>query len=90
MGFQGHIKKGMVVVDEPLPLPDGTPVVVEPIATPADFWRAWSLDELAGRQGVCAPSRVEDLLGGWPADERDDGFEQAFRSWRDRELEDRA
>lgn len=89
MSFQGHIEKGMVVVDEPLPLPDGTPVLVEPIATPGDFWQAYSLDELARRQGVSAPTTVEDLLGGWPAEERDDDFEQAFRSWRYRELENR-
>jgi hypothetical protein len=89
MSFQGHIEKGMVVVDEPLPLPDGTPVLVEPIARPGDFWRSCSLDELARRQGACPPSTVEDLFGGWPAEERDDDFEQAFRSWRDRELENR-
>ncbi len=90
MSFPGHIEKGMVVLDHPLPLPDGTPVLVEPIATPSgDFWRAFSLDELAQQQGVPTPAKVEDLLGGWPADERDDDFEQAFRNWREQELEKR-
>jgi hypothetical protein len=90
MSFQGHIEKGMVVFDEPLPLPDGTPVLVEPITTSAGaFWQSYSLDELARQQGVSAPATVEDLLGGWPTDERDDDFEQAFRTWRERELEKR-
>jgi hypothetical protein len=88
MTFQGHIEKGMVVLDRPLPLPDGTPVRVEPIA-PADFWRSVSLDELANRQGVSEPGLVEDLLGGWPADELNDEFEGAFRRWREGELEHR-
>lgn len=34
MSFPGHVEKGMVVLDAPLPLPDGTPVLVEPITTP--------------------------------------------------------
>lgn len=33
MSFQGHIKDGMVVFDEPIALPDGTPVRVEPLPT---------------------------------------------------------
>jgi hypothetical protein len=90
MSFQGHIENGMVVLEQPVPLPDGTPVVVEPLgALPADFWESCSLDELAKRQGVSPPRRIEDLLGGWPADERDDDFEQVFRSWREGEGENR-
>ena len=87
MSFQGHVEKGMVILDQPLPLPDGTPVLVEPIAAAGDFWQSHSLDELAKRQGVSAPKAVEDLLGGWPTDERNDDFEEAFRSWREAELE---
>jgi len=85
MSFQGHIEKGMVVLDRPLPLPDGTPVRVEPIA-PADFWHPVSLEELAIRQDVSAPGSVEDLLGGWRADELSDDFERTFLRWRELEL----
>jgi hypothetical protein len=29
--FDGHIENGVVVFDQPVPLPDGTPVRVEPL-----------------------------------------------------------
>ena len=32
MTFTGQVIEGKVVFDEPLPLPDGTPVRVEPLA----------------------------------------------------------
>jgi hypothetical protein len=32
MSFQGHIANGVVVFDEPITVPDGTPVRVEVIA----------------------------------------------------------
>ena len=36
--IQGHIQNGMVVLDKPTPLPDGTAVRVEPIETaPSHF-----------------------------------------------------
>lgn len=89
MSFQGHIEKGMVVLNQPVPLPDGTPVLVEPVGPLSDFWQSCALDELAKRQGVSTSGRVEDLYGGWPIEERDDDFEQAFRTWRERELEKR-
>src|SRR5262249_54547911 len=88
MSYEGHIEKGMVVLDQPLPLPDGTPVRVEPITpTPADFWQSYSLNELAARQGVTVTKDPNELLGGWPEDELDDGFEQAVVRWREQELE---
>ena len=31
MTYRGHVKKGVVVFDEAVPLPDGTEVGVEPI-----------------------------------------------------------
>jgi hypothetical protein len=52
---------------------------------PLDFWESYTLDELARRHGVPLPSSPNELLGGWPEDELDDDFEQAFREWRDRE-----
>lgn len=87
MVFEGHIEKGMVVLDAPLPLPDGTPVRVEPIAA-SGFWQSLSFAELARQQCVSAPKAVEDLLGGWPAEDRDDDFEEAFTRWREQELDD--
>lgn len=89
MSFQGHIEKGMVVLDEPLPLPDGTQVRVEAVALVPDFWRSASLDELARRQGGSATGSIEDLLGGWPLDELNDEFEEAYLGWRKRELDQR-
>jgi hypothetical protein len=34
MSFTGHVLDGAVVMDEPLPLPNGTAVRVDPLATP--------------------------------------------------------
>lgn len=33
MSFQGHVEDGAVVMDEPLPLPNGTAVEVNPLST---------------------------------------------------------
>lgn len=88
MVFEGHIENGMVVLGAPLPLPDGTPVRVEPIAA-VGFWQSLSLRELARQQCVPAPKTVDELLGGWPAEDRDDDFEEAFLRWRERELDER-
>jgi hypothetical protein len=91
MSFQGHVEKGVVIFDEPVPLPDGTPVLIEPLAPQlADFWQSHSLSDLAHRQGVQLPQSVDDLLGGWPVDEMDDDFDQAFREWRQSESRPRA
>lgn len=88
MSIHGHVQNGMVVLDQPLPLPDGTRVRVEPVAGPDErFWHSPSLDELARQQDVAKPASVENLLGGWPADELDDQFEQAILDWRQSELE---
>jgi len=42
---------------------------------------------LARRQGVSVLESPEEMLGGWPDDELDDGFENVVASWRERELE---
>ncbi len=89
MSFQGRIEKGMVVLDQPLPLPDGTQVRVEAMAPVPHFWQSASLDELARRQGVSAAGSLEDLLGGWPADELNYEFEEFYLGWRERELDQR-
>jgi hypothetical protein len=88
MQYQGHIENGVVVFPEPVPLPNGTAVRVEAlVAGVADFWRSCSLDELARQQGVSVPRSTEEMLGGWPDDELDDGFEDVVSSWRESELE---
>ena len=87
MKYQGHVEKGMVVMDQPLPLPDGTAVRVEPLVPAfSSFWQSRTLEELAREQGVNTPESFDELVGGWPPEELDDDFEQAMRSWRQREL----
>jgi hypothetical protein len=41
-----------------------------------------SWEELARQQGVRPVERLEDLAGGWPADQINDGFEEALERWR--------
>jgi hypothetical protein len=82
MGFEGHIENGIVVTNQPLPLRDGTPVRVEPVASPNDFWRSATLGELAREQGILPPASFEELLGGWPTEDLNDGFEEEMRKWR--------
>jgi hypothetical protein len=90
MVFQGRAENGTVVLQQPLPLPDGTPVLVEPAIKAADFWQSSSLEELARQQGIAALRSTDELLGGWPADEVNDNFEEAVLAWRERELEHRS
>jgi len=40
-----------------------------------DFWKSWTLEELAEVQGVGPVTDPKALLGGWPGDV-DDGFEE--------------
>ena len=44
--------------------------------------RGATFEELARQQGVRPVRRLEDLLGGWPEDELNDGFEEALAAWR--------
>jgi len=88
MIIQGHVHRGVVVLDEPVLLPEGTEVSVQPLRSiPDSFWHTATLDELACQQGVDRVHGDEDLLGGWPEDEVDDGFEQVVVRWRQGELE---
>ncbi len=84
MVFAGRIENGVVVFREPVPLPNGTAVRVEATELqPADFWESCSLDELVRCQGVGAPEATDDVQGGWPTDELDDGFENVVRLGRE-------
>jgi hypothetical protein len=95
MTYGGHIENGVVVFDQPVGLPEGTQVRVEPLPpvgqreSPShdDFWQNRTLDEVAAEQGVKPVTDLDETLGGWPEDELDDGFDHAVASWRDAELE---
>ena len=88
MRYKGRVQNGVVVFAEPVQLAPGTEVHVEPVVPQGtDFWESCSLEELARQQGVSVPASADDMLGGWPDDELDDGFEDVIASWRERELE---
>lgn len=44
------------------------------------------LDQLAAAQGVGPLASMDQLAGGWPAEFRDDGFEDDLRARRDEDL----
>ena len=52
----------------------------------AEFWHRASFEDIARRQGIRPVERLEDLLGGWPEDEVNDGFEVALERWRQESL----
>ncbi|MEP7009031.1 MAG: hypothetical protein ABJC13_01785 [Acidobacteriota bacterium] len=53
-----------------------------PAARADEFFRHESFEELARAQGVRPATRLESYEGGWPADQLDDGFEEALLAWR--------
>ncbi|MCL4789411.1 MAG: hypothetical protein KJ070_21920 [Verrucomicrobia bacterium] len=56
MSYKGTVKNGVVVLDPPAELPEGTSVRVEPEPPPTvrdeDLDPAWRMDELAGDTGI--------------------------------------
>jgi len=46
------------------------------------FWHSPSLEEIARAQGVQPITNLEVIMGGWPEEELDDGFEEAILRWR--------
>lgn len=52
----------------------------------AGFWHSLTFEEIARAQGVQPVQRLEDIMGGWPDDERDDGFEEAIYAMRQEDL----
>lgn len=65
------------------------PLEISPIA-PANPSAGTDFLRLAREQGVRPVARLEDLLGGWPAEERDDGFEEALMQWRSLQVQPRS
>ena len=41
MSFQGHIENGVVVLDEPMSLPNGTVVRIEPVEASREKVESW-------------------------------------------------
>ena len=62
-------------------------VIPEKPAAPGSFWESPTIDDLAARQGVKPVESLDAIMGGWPEEEREDGFEQAVEEWRRTELE---
>lgn len=52
----------------------------------AGFWHSLTFEELARAQGIQPVQRLEDIMGGWPEDQREDGFEDAIRAMRQEDL----
>lgn len=92
MTVRGHIRNGNVVLDSKVPLPEGAEVDVvvrqkrrakkEKGKKRDRFWNGLTVEELAKEQGV-KHVPVEELFGGWPPEEINDGFDEAIRKWRD-------
>jgi len=61
MTYRGHMKNGVVVADGPIPLPDGTPVEIQPVdsSTPRNVWQ--KLSEFAGRAEGLPADAAENL-----------------------------
>lgn len=49
---------------------------------PGEFWSGPSLEELARMQNVRPVERLEEVVGGWPTEELQDGFEEELVRWR--------
>jgi hypothetical protein len=58
-----------------------------PTARRGEFWKSVSIDELPACQGVQAIRSLDDILGGWPEEEFEDGFEADIANARTASLE---
>jgi len=81
MTYRGHIRNGVAVLDEPAELPDGTPVVIQLVAS-FGFHEDLSLAQLAERQQVEPVTQAADLAGDWPPDDSLEEFLSAVREGR--------
>ena len=79
MTLDGRIHDGVVVFSQPVPLPEGTPVRVEP--TP-NFWQDKSLEEIAREQGAVPITALDELVGDWPEEDSVDDLLAMIRKAR--------
>ena len=82
MTYRGHIRQGVAVLDEPVNLPDGTPVRVAVDRSDAEFWEGKGVELLAREQGIEPCTDPRDLVGDWPSDESLDQFVALIRGSR--------
>jgi hypothetical protein len=50
--------------------------------SPGELSPGFTLEELARMQNVRPVERLEDIVGGWPVEELQDGFEEELARWR--------
>ena len=91
MEYRGTVSHGMIQPSEPLKLPEGTEVAFHPVASQTreqsaaengQFWRGFTLDELAREQGVAPAQALDDLAGDWPEEDDINEFLRSIREWR--------
>ena len=62
MGYRGRVKNGTVVVDEPLPLPEGTEVTIAPAEQPATMpGSGGAAEALRGLAGLFPAEDIEEI-----------------------------
>lgn len=82
MTYRGKVHNGVVVFEGASPT-EGTAVEVRPLTAGGAARRDQStVDRIASEQGVTRVVPFDELLGGWPQGEEQDGFEQAVARWR--------
>lgn len=81
MTYRGRIKNGVAILEDAADLPDGTPVVIQPVES-FGFHEDLSLAQLVERQTVPPVVEPIDLVGDWPADDSLDEFLSAVREGR--------
>ena len=53
------------------------------------FWAKATIEELARLQGIKPVRKLEDIAGGWPEGQEDDGFEKVLAQWRQADMQNR-
>lgn len=81
MTTTGTIEHGRIVLAAPLDLPDGMAVEVS-LRPLGGFWEKPSLEELARRQDISAPTSPADVAGDWPEEDSLDEFLAQVREGR--------
>ena len=82
MTYRGRIKNGVAVLDEPVMLPDGTPVRIEVEPATSAFWTAKTVEELAQEQGVKPVNDLATLAIDWPEEDSIEQFLTLVREAR--------